>query len=395
MLIHEGFIVSGECIRRSSIGFLGKAKIRTLKMTIIIVVVFFICWTPYYVMSIWYWCDRETASEVDPRIQKGLFLFACTNSCMNPIVYGMFNIRPHRDREQLIAINSKSGKVPDGVKTFLDKAKSRNFPLHLWAIMMFNTDSCENNTVEEDEVKQSINLPWSIPKDYDANNEARLLRYGNAAEETLINSTRYDLDNEDKYIDIRYSTHLNQQQCVLDQSFKNELSIQNMCKTDDITDDVKISYHWEYSEGLSLPIASMIAVAVSDTMRNGDNFMKTITLQHDYRTCSFSKCDVVTIIHLKPIINYLLEIMRSSGFKEFYDNIVERVIMHKSKRDKIGSMAGINVDDFQVYDDGVVYKIFEQLLNSKYNINSYNVLCVMEMYRHRPGYILTDLTFNQ
>jgi hypothetical protein len=27
---------------------------------------------------------------VDERVQKGLFLFACTNSCMNPIVYGYF-----------------------------------------------------------------------------------------------------------------------------------------------------------------------------------------------------------------------------------------------------------------------------------------------------------------
>jgi gonadotropin-releasing hormone receptor len=40
-------------IRRSSLGYLGKAKIRTLKMTIIIVVVFFVCWTPYYVMCCW------------------------------------------------------------------------------------------------------------------------------------------------------------------------------------------------------------------------------------------------------------------------------------------------------------------------------------------------------
>ncbi|XP_061933561.1 adipokinetic hormone/corazonin-related peptide receptor variant I isoform X3 [Apis cerana] len=40
-------------IRRSSIGFLTRAKIRTLKMTVIIIAVFFICWTPYYVMSLW------------------------------------------------------------------------------------------------------------------------------------------------------------------------------------------------------------------------------------------------------------------------------------------------------------------------------------------------------
>lgn len=40
-----------------------------------------------------YWIDRHSAYKVDQRIQKGLFLFACTNSCMNPIVYGAFNIR--------------------------------------------------------------------------------------------------------------------------------------------------------------------------------------------------------------------------------------------------------------------------------------------------------------
>ncbi|XP_017789640.1 PREDICTED: gonadotropin-releasing hormone II receptor [Habropoda laboriosa] len=80
-------------IRRSSVGFLTRAKIRTLKMTVIIVAVFFICWTPYYVMSLWYWIDKDSAKNVDQRIQKGLFLFACTNSCMNPIVYGAFNIR--------------------------------------------------------------------------------------------------------------------------------------------------------------------------------------------------------------------------------------------------------------------------------------------------------------
>ncbi|KAF5300712.1 hypothetical protein FQA39_LY11074 [Lamprigera yunnana] len=151
----------------------------------------------------------------------------------------------------------------------------------------------------------------------------------------------------------------------------------------------------EYFEGLSSPMGSMIAAAVSDPMRNDDNFIKKITLQRDYHTCAFNRYDVEAIFHLKPIINYRLELMRSLGFKEFYDNIVECVIMKKSKREKIRSMAGVNVDEFQMYDDGGVYEIFEQLLTSKYKINSYNVLFVMEMYRHRPGYILTDLISNQ
>ena len=35
-----------------------------------------------------YSIDRETAAKIDPKLQKGLFVFAVSNSCMNPIVYG-------------------------------------------------------------------------------------------------------------------------------------------------------------------------------------------------------------------------------------------------------------------------------------------------------------------
>ncbi|XP_055639936.1 adipokinetic hormone/corazonin-related peptide receptor variant I [Toxorhynchites rutilus septentrionalis] len=90
---------NSDGFRRSSIDVLGRAKRKTLKMTITIVMVFVICWTPYYVMSIWYWLDRQSASSVDQRVQKGLFLFACTNSCMNPIVYGVYNVKLRRDRK--------------------------------------------------------------------------------------------------------------------------------------------------------------------------------------------------------------------------------------------------------------------------------------------------------
>ncbi|KAI5711308.1 hypothetical protein M8J76_000956 [Diaphorina citri] len=80
-------------IRRSGLGFLGRAKSRTLKMTIIIVVVFIICWTPYYIICVWFWTDSQSARNLDQRIQKTLFMFASTNSCANPIVYGLFNIK--------------------------------------------------------------------------------------------------------------------------------------------------------------------------------------------------------------------------------------------------------------------------------------------------------------
>lgn len=40
--------------------------------------------------------DEASFKRIDDKLQRGLFLFASTNSCMNPIVYGIFNIRPHR-----------------------------------------------------------------------------------------------------------------------------------------------------------------------------------------------------------------------------------------------------------------------------------------------------------
>ncbi|KAK7580578.1 hypothetical protein V9T40_001207 [Parthenolecanium corni] len=85
-----------DSIRRSGLGFLGRARSRTLKMTIIIVIVFLICWTPYYVLCVMYYLDEKTFAQIDHKVQRALFLFASTNSCMNPIVYGIFNIRTHR-----------------------------------------------------------------------------------------------------------------------------------------------------------------------------------------------------------------------------------------------------------------------------------------------------------
>lgn len=120
--------VGGDRIRRSSLGFLGRAKIRTLKMTIIIVLVFFVCWTPYYVMSVWYWCDRDTALLVDQRIQKGLFLFACTNSCMNPIVYGLFNIRTRRGGEQ---VRQRVNTLNSGVRVSTPTSDTRIPPFEV------------------------------------------------------------------------------------------------------------------------------------------------------------------------------------------------------------------------------------------------------------------------
>lgn len=52
-----------ESFRRSSIDVLGRAKRKTLRMTIMIVIVFVVCWTPYYVMSLWYVIESSMRSS--------------------------------------------------------------------------------------------------------------------------------------------------------------------------------------------------------------------------------------------------------------------------------------------------------------------------------------------
>ena len=41
-------------VRRTNPGFIGKAKMNTIKMSIAMVGAFLACWTPYYVMCIWW-----------------------------------------------------------------------------------------------------------------------------------------------------------------------------------------------------------------------------------------------------------------------------------------------------------------------------------------------------
>ncbi|KAG8175740.1 hypothetical protein JTE90_004600 [Oedothorax gibbosus] len=78
------------CLRRSDIAQIERSRARTLRMTIIIVLTFFCCWTPYVVMVLWYLFDPVSADKVDSRIQSSLFMFAVSNSCVNPLVYGSY-----------------------------------------------------------------------------------------------------------------------------------------------------------------------------------------------------------------------------------------------------------------------------------------------------------------
>ncbi|GIY32900.1 g_PROTEIN_RECEP_F1_2 domain-containing protein [Caerostris extrusa] len=95
---NEMYSPSDECsgnessctLRLSDTRLIEKTRKRTLKMTCLIVVSFFCCWTPYVVIHLWYLFDSKSAESLDTRIQSFLFMFAVFNSCINPLVYGSY-----------------------------------------------------------------------------------------------------------------------------------------------------------------------------------------------------------------------------------------------------------------------------------------------------------------
>lgn len=70
---------------------------RTLKMSIVIVTSFIVCWTPYYLLGLWYWLFPEKMEEtVSHSLTHMLFIFGLFNACLDPITYGLFTIHLHQ-----------------------------------------------------------------------------------------------------------------------------------------------------------------------------------------------------------------------------------------------------------------------------------------------------------
>ncbi|KAH8405937.1 hypothetical protein KR215_000202 [Drosophila sulfurigaster] len=70
-----------------------KAKMKSLRISVVIIIAFLICWTPYYVMMIifMFWNpDKRLGDE----LQDAIFFFGMSNSLVNPLIYGAFHLCP-------------------------------------------------------------------------------------------------------------------------------------------------------------------------------------------------------------------------------------------------------------------------------------------------------------
>ncbi|XP_036187925.1 oxytocin receptor [Myotis myotis] len=74
--------------RVSSVKLISRAKIRTVKMTFIIVLAFIVCWTPFFFVQMWSVWDANAPKEASAFIIA--MLLASLNSCCNPWIYMLF-----------------------------------------------------------------------------------------------------------------------------------------------------------------------------------------------------------------------------------------------------------------------------------------------------------------
>ncbi|KAL4717319.1 hypothetical protein ACJJTC_017206 [Scirpophaga incertulas] len=81
-----------------------RAKMKSLRMSVVIVAAFIIWWTPYYVMMIIF-TFLNPDENLSEELLSGIFFFGMSNSLVNPVIYGAFHLWPkkkvsrHSDRE--------------------------------------------------------------------------------------------------------------------------------------------------------------------------------------------------------------------------------------------------------------------------------------------------------
>ncbi|XP_077328126.1 vasopressin V1a receptor [Lithobates pipiens] len=76
----------------SSVRTISRAKIRTVKMTFVIVTAYIICWTPYFTIQMWsVYADNTNWIENENTVVTVSALLASLNSCCNPWIYMFFS----------------------------------------------------------------------------------------------------------------------------------------------------------------------------------------------------------------------------------------------------------------------------------------------------------------
>ncbi|XP_071845808.1 gonadotropin-releasing hormone receptor-like isoform X2 [Apostichopus japonicus] len=80
--------------RKSSGDTIPRARKKVMRLTVALTLAFLVCWSPFYGMEIWYHLDDEWINNnVSPVVFDSLWSLSYLNVCLDPIMYGFFNIK--------------------------------------------------------------------------------------------------------------------------------------------------------------------------------------------------------------------------------------------------------------------------------------------------------------
>ncbi|CAL7944246.1 unnamed protein product [Xylocopa violacea] len=90
--------INGDINRRR---LMHRAKVKSLRISVVIVVAFILWWMPYYTMMIIF-MFLNPDNRLSEELRSGIFFFGMSNSLVNPLIYGAFHLWPRRKRRSLI-----------------------------------------------------------------------------------------------------------------------------------------------------------------------------------------------------------------------------------------------------------------------------------------------------
>ncbi|XP_043276719.1 cardioacceleratory peptide receptor isoform X3 [Venturia canescens] len=95
--------------RASSRGLIPRAKIKTVKMTFVIVFVFILCWSPYIVFSLLQVYGHVPNTQTNIAVATFIQSLAPLNSAANPIIYCLFSTQFCKNVRNMQAVSWISG----------------------------------------------------------------------------------------------------------------------------------------------------------------------------------------------------------------------------------------------------------------------------------------------
>ncbi|TMW49709.1 hypothetical protein DOY81_005214 [Sarcophaga bullata] len=125
-----------------------KAKMKSLRISVVIIFAFLICWTPYNVMMLifMFWNPDKRFGE---DLQSAIFFFGMSNSLVNPLIYGAFHLCPMK-RKTSKKSNNNNGNYS------LNRGDSQRTPSMLTAVTQVDGNGRQIRTFRQSSYYRSI-----------------------------------------------------------------------------------------------------------------------------------------------------------------------------------------------------------------------------------------------